>query len=107
MHSNACVAPMHPFMLPMHPFMPCMCEGKLLPLSLLSEGIDGEMAIDVAAGWWHTLIVLADGRCVAFGRNDDGQCNLPGDTEVATTPAVLCCIGDKFERCRQRLLVLG
>ena len=33
----------------------------------------------VAAGWYHTCAVKADGQLVCFGWNDDGQCAVPAE----------------------------
>jgi hypothetical protein len=32
---------------------------------------------EVAAGWWHTIVLKEDGTVVAWGRNDSGQTTVP------------------------------
>jgi len=36
-------------------------------------------AIAIAAGGWHTVALKPDGTVVAWGVNDEGQCNVPSD----------------------------
>jgi len=41
----------------------------------------------VAAGWYHTVGLKADGTVVAVGDNDDGQCDVPGWTNIIQVAA--------------------
>lgn len=34
-------------------------------------------AVAVAEGWYHTVLAQADGKLVAFGENNEGQCDVP------------------------------
>ena len=40
------------------------------------EEIQGSV-VAIAAGGYHSLALLADGRVVAWGENGRGQCNVP------------------------------
>ncbi len=41
----------------------------------------------VAAGWYHTVGLKSDGTVVAVGRNDYGQCNVGGWTDITQVAA--------------------
>jgi hypothetical protein len=48
----------------------------------------GDRAIDVAAGWGHSVLRLDDGRLLCFGRNDSDECRPPASVEHPATPIV-------------------
>ena len=51
------------------------CAHVLGSGSALEEGVTYSQ---VSAGHYHTVLLRSDGRAVACGRNDEGQCNIPG-----------------------------
>ena len=40
---------------------------------------DWGQVLTVAAGYYHTCAVRSDGRLICFGRNGNGQCDVPSD----------------------------
>lgn len=49
--------------------------------------------INVAAGTYHTVLLIDDGRAVACGLNTSGQCNLPELEEGLTYTQAYFCLG--------------
>jgi alpha-tubulin suppressor-like RCC1 family protein len=45
-------------------------------------------AVGIAAGWWHNLVLRANGTVVGFGHNADGQATVP--TGLSNVVAISC-----------------
>ena len=64
-------------------------QGAAIPATVFAWGDNryGQTAVprdlsnvvSIAAGYWHTLALTADGRVAAWGRNDHGQTDVPAD----------------------------
>jgi len=60
-------------------------QKRLVPTQLAGEALGGAVAVLVAAGGFHTTVVMIDGALWAWGMGSDGQLGL-GDREVRLAP---------------------
>jgi len=62
--------------------------GLIIFLFLLFSTSGYCKIVKIAAGVAHTVVLRSDGKVVAWGRNEDGQCNVPeGLTNVVAIAA--------------------
>ena len=52
-----------------------------------------DVAVDVAAGLFHSVAVLADGSVACWGDDSDGQCTIPPDVGTPDHPVVAVAAG--------------
>src|SRR6188768_3739174 len=45
--------------------------------TVFDSGWNSEAFVEVAAGYWHTVVRRSDGSVVAWGNNAYGECNVP------------------------------
>lgn len=62
------------------------------PVKVWDASVQGTGAVAIIAGGWSSYALLADGRCVAWGRNQRGQLGL-GDTLNRDIPTALALTG--------------
>ena len=49
-------------------------RGRVVDMPALPPGL---LYVEVSAGYWHSVALRSDGRVVAWGINNNGECNVP------------------------------
>ena len=63
-------------------FIPAQCGQMVSSFALGQCDVPADLGpvLAVSAGSFHTCAVRADSQIVCFGRNADGQCDVPADS---------------------------